>query len=239
MNENLQKKRVVIKLSGSIFILPDISKQDNNDYYNKFKQYSDTLTNLTNYIQPIVITGGGRIARLYINFARKLGLDESSLDLLGIAISRINAKLLIASLGNYAFPDVPQSLDAVGRFTESNKIIVSGGLHPGQSTNATSALIAEKIGASEFINATDVNGIYDSDPRKNNNARLFEKIQVNKLLSMLLNESSMAGEYDLLDIVALKVIERSKIKTKVILSDPTNLVHTIQGMKYIGTELVL
>jgi uridylate kinase len=239
MNEHLQKKRVVIKLSGSIFSLPDISKQDNNDYYNTFKQYSDALTNLTNYVQPIVITGGGSIARLYINFARKLGLDEASLDLLGIAISRTNAKLLIASLGNYAYPDVPQSLDDVGRFVESNKIIVSGGLHPGQSTNATSALIAEKTGASEFINATDVNGIYDSDPRKNNNAHLFDKIQVNKLLNMLLNESSMAGEYDLLDIVALKVIERSKIKTKVILSNPTNIINTIKGMNYIGTELVL
>lgn len=239
MNEHLQKKRVVIKLSGSIFSLPDVSKQDNNDYYNTFKQYSDALTNLTNYVQPIVITGGGSIARLYINFARKLGLDEASLDLLGIAISRTNAKLLIASLGNYAYPDVPQSLDDVGRFVESNKIIVSGGLHPGQSTNATSALIAEKTGASEFINATDVNGIYDSDPRKNNNAHLFDKIQVNKLLNMLLNESSMAGEYDLLDIVALKVIERSKIKTKVILSNPTNIINTIKGMNYIGTELVL
>ena len=236
---HLQKKRVVIKLSGSIFSLSNNNEQDNRKYYNTFKQYSDVLTNLTNKVQPIVITGGGSIARLYINFARKLGLDEASLDLLGISISRINAKLLIASLGNYAYPDVPLSLDDMGRFVESNKIIVSGGLHPGQSTNATSALIAEKTRASEFINATDVNGIYDSDPRKNNNAQLFEKIEVNKLLKMLLKESSMAGEYDLLDIVALKVIERSKIKTKVILSDPTNIFNTIQGRSYIGTELVL
>jgi uridylate kinase len=236
---DLQKKRVVIKLSGSIFSLSNNNEQDNHEYYNTFKQYSDVLTNLTNNVQPIVITGGGSIARLYINFARKLGQDEASLDLLGIAISRINAKLLIASLGSYAYPEVPQSLDDVGRFVESNKIIVSGGLHPGQSTNATSALIAEKTGASEFINATDVNGIYDSDPRKNNNAQLFEKIEVNKLLKMLLKESSMAGEYDLLDIVALKVIERSKIKTKVILSNPTNIYNTIQGRNYIGTELVL
>ncbi|HET9806690.1 MAG TPA: UMP kinase [Nitrososphaeraceae archaeon] len=239
MIEHPQKKRIVIKLSGSIFSLSDNNEQDNNDYYNTFKQYSHVLTNLTDNIQPIVITGGGIIARLYINFARKLGLDEASLDLLGIAISRINAKLLIASLGNYAYPDVPLSLDDVGKFIESNKIIVSGGLHPGQSTNATSALIAEKTGASEFINATDVSGIYDSDPRKNNNAQLFEKIEVNKLLNMLLKESSMAGEYDLMDIVALKVIERSKIKTKVILSNPINISNAIQGRNYIGTELVL
>jgi uridylate kinase len=234
-----QKKRIVIKLSGSIFNLSDNHDQDSNNYYDIFKQYSDILTNLTPNVQLIVITGGGSIARLYINFARKLGLDEASLDLLGIAISRVNAKLLIASLGHYAYPEVPLSLDDVARFVESNKIIVSGGLHPGQSTNATSALIAEKTRASEFINATDVNGIYDSDPRKNKNAHLFAKIELDKLLNMLLKESSMAGEYDLLDIVALKVIERSKIRTRVILSNPKNISNTIQGRKYIGTELVL
>jgi uridylate kinase len=239
MVDYLQKKRIVIKLSGSIFSLSDTHVQDSNNYYNIFKQYSDVLIKLANNAQLIVITGGGSIARLYIKFARKLGLDEASLDLLGIAISRVNAKLLIASLGNYAYPEIPQSLDEVGMFMESNKIIVSGGLHPGQSTNATSALIAEKTRASEFINATDVNGIYDSDPRKNKNAHLFAKIELDKLLNMLLKESSMAGEYDLLDIVALKVIERSKIRTRVILSNPKNISNTIQGRKYIGTELVL
>ena len=237
--EYSQKKRIVIKLSGSIFSLSDNDDQYSNNYYNSFKQYSDILTSLTPNVQLIIITGGGRIARLYINFARKLGLDEASLDLLGISISRVNAKLLIASLGHYAYPEVPISLDDVGRFVESNKIIVSGGLHPGQSTNATSALIAEKTRASEFINATDVNGIYDSDPRKNKNAQLSAKIELGKLLHILLKESSMAGEYDLLDIVALKVIERSKIRTKVILSNPKNISNAILGSKYIGTELVL
>jgi uridylate kinase len=226
-------------LSGSVFSLSDNHDPHSKNYYNSFKQYSDILTNLTPHVQLIVITGGGSIARLYINFARKLGLDEASLDLLGIAISRVNAKLLIASLGHYAYPEVPTSLDDVDRFVESNKIIVSGGLHPGQSTNATSALIAEKTRASAFINATDVNGIYDSDPRKNKNAQLFAKIELSKLLNILLKESSMAGEYDLLDIVALKVIERSKIRTKVILCNPKNISNTIQGRKYIGTELVL
>ena len=240
MIEHIQKRRVVIKLSGSVFNLSSENiNQANNKFYNTFKQYSNVLTNLPRNVQPVVITGGGNIARLYINFARNLGQDEATLDLIGIAISRINAKLLIASLGNYAYPDVPQSLEEVGRFIESNKIIVSGGLHPGQSTNATSALIAEKTGASEFINATDVKGIYDSDPRKNKDARLYEKIELSKLLNMLLKESSMAGEYDLLDIVALKVIERSKIKTKVVLSDPVNIANTIEGRTYIGTELVL
>ena len=114
MIEHPQKKSIVIKLSGSIFSLSDNNEQDNKDYYNTLKQYSHVLTNLKDNIKPIVITGGGIIARLYINFARKLGLDEASLDLLGIAISRINAKLLIASLGNYAVRGVAVCLVVVG-----------------------------------------------------------------------------------------------------------------------------
>ena len=230
---NYQRNRIVIKLSGSVF-----HNYNNQDQIEVLKKYSSMLIDISSIVQPVVVTGGGRIARFYINTARKLGLDESSLDLMGIDVSRLNAKLLISSLGNHVYPNVPKSLDEISNFIESNKIIVSGGLHPGQSTNATSALIAEKIKANQFINATDVEGIYDSDPRKNQNAKLYEKIELGNCVNMLLNSSSMAGEYDLMDIVALKVIERSKIKTRVILSSPENIKNTVEG-KILGTELVI
>lgn len=230
---NYQRNRVVIKLSGSVF-----HNDNNQDQIEVLKKYSSMLIDISNTVQPVVVTGGGQIARFYINTARKLGLDESSLDLMGIDVSRLNAKLLISSLGSHVYPNIPKSLDDISNFMQSNKIIISGGLHPGQSTNATSALIAEKIKANQFINATDVEGIYDSDPRKNQNAKLYEKIDLGTCLNMLLNSSSMAGEYDLMDIVALKVIERSKIKTRVILSSPENIKNTVEG-KILGTELII
>ena len=90
---------------------------------------------------------------------------------------------------------------------------MTGGLHPGQSTNATAALIAEKVKAKKFLNATDVDGIYDSDPNKNKGAKMFREITVKKCLELLGSENSAAGAYDLMDIVALKVIERSKRST--------------------------
>jgi uridylate kinase len=231
---NYCRKRVVIKLSGSVFNI-----NDNKTQVDVLKQYSSMLSYINKTVHPVVVAGGGNIARYYINIARKLGLDESSLDLIGIDVSRLNAKLLISSLGDQVNPNVPKSLDEISSFIGSDKIVISGGLHPGQSTNATSALIAEKIRANEFINATDVEGIYDMDPRKNQNAKLYEKISINECVGMLLNGSSMAGEYDLMDIVALKVIERSKIKTRVILSSPENIINTIEGKTYKGTELIL
>ena len=48
----------------------------------------------------------------------------------------------------------------------------------------------------------------------------FESIELKDLKNILIHEDSVAGGYDLMDIVALKIIERSKIKTRILKSDP-------------------
>ena len=58
------------------------------------------------------------------------------------------------------------------------------------------------------------------------------------LKKILIHEDSVAGGYDLMDIVALKIIERSKIKTRVIRSDIKNLEKAIKGQPT-GTEIIL
>jgi uridylate kinase len=228
---NTAKKRVVIKLSGSIFC--------HNAKKNTIKEYAEMLFHIGNDVQPIVITGGGKIARQYIELGRKFGLDEASLDIMGIDVSRLNAKLLIAALGSNSYSRVPTDLEEVEIAAESGKIVIAGGLHPGQSTNATSALIAEKIKASTFLNATDVSGIYNSDPNTTKNAKLFKEITVKKCIEILGAGSSMAGTYDLMDIVALKVIERSNIHTRILLLDVSNIKNAIEGKHYIGTEIIV
>jgi uridylate kinase len=230
-SNRISRKRVAIKLSGSIF-----SEQRNED---TIKRYAEMLTDISIDVQPIVIAGGGNIARHYINLARYLGSDEASLDIMGIEVSRLNAKLLIVALGEQAYSQVPKNLEEVTIAAESGKIVIVGGLHPGQSTNATSALIAEKVRASRFLNATDVDGIYDLDPNISRNAKLLNEITVSECMEILKNGSSMAGTYDLMDIVALKVIERSKIPTRVLRSDITNIKNAIIGTHHIGTEIVM
>jgi uridylate kinase len=224
------KKRVVIKLSGRIFGM------DNNEKL--LKDYATFLVKISKVCQPVIIAGGGKIARHYITHARSSGADESTLDELGIEVSRLNARLLIYALKHKAYPHPPTTLPEVRHAVDSGLIIVTGGLHPGQSTNGTAALIAEKIGASEFLNATDVDGIYDSDPNKNPKAKKFRRIELKNLRRLLVRENSMAGGYDLMDIVALKVIERSKIKTRVLKADIATIEKAIKGQS-VGTEIIL
>lgn len=223
------KKRIVIKLSGKVFGIEDTKM---------LKDYATFFVKISKVCQPIIVAGGGNIARHYISNARSSGADESTLDELGIEVSRLNAKLLIYALKNKAYPHPPITLPEVRRAVDSGLIVVAGGLHPGQSTNGTAALIAEKTKASEFLNATDVDGIYDSDPNKNKKAKKFRRIELKKLRNLLVREDSVAGSYDLMDIVALKIIERSKIKTRILKADLKTLEKAIKGYS-VGTEIII
>ena len=223
------KKRIVIKLSGRIFGM---------DNAKMLKDYASFLVKISKICQPIIVAGGGNIARHYIAHARSSGADESTLDELGIEISRLNAKLLIYALKNKAYSHPPTTLQEVRHAVDDGLIVVAGGLHPGQSTNGTAALIAEKINAEQFLNATDVDGVYDRDPNKFKNAKKFKRIELKNLRNMLVHEDSLAGGYDLMDIVALKIIERSKIKTRILKADLKTLEKAIKGMD-VGTEIVL
>lgn len=223
------KKRIVIKLSGRVFGMDNVKL---------LKDYASFLVKISKICQPVVIAGGGNIARHYISHARSSGADESTLDELGIEISRLNAKLLIYALKNKAYSHPPTTLQQVRHAVDDGLIVVTGGLHPGQSTNGTAALIAEKIQAEQFLNATDVDGVYDMDPNKFKKAKKFKRIELKNLRNMLVHEDSVAGGYDLMDIVALKIIERSKIKTRILNADPKNIEKAIKG-ENVGTEIIL
>lgn len=225
----MAKNRIVIKLSGSIFGMNDVKT---------IKDYASFLVKISKVCQPVVVAGGGRIARHYISNARSSGADESTLDELGIEISRLNAKLLIYALKNKAYPHPPTTLQEIRHAVDGGLVVVAGGLHPGQSTNGTAALIAEKIKAVKFLNATDVDGVYDKDPNKYKNAKKFKRMGLRDLRKMLVREDSVAGGYDLMDIVALKVIERSKIKTRILKADLKDLEKAVKG-DTIGTEIVI
>jgi uridylate kinase len=223
------KTKIVIKLSGRIFGMDNVKV---------LKDYASFLVRISKTCQPVVIAGGGNIARHYISHARSSGADESTLDELGIEISRLNAKLLIYALKNKAYSHPPTTLQEVKHAVDDGLIVVTGGLHPGQSTNGTAALIAEKIKAEQFLNATDVDGVYDMDPNKFKQAKKFKTIELKNLRNMLIREDSIAGGYDLMDIVALKIIERSKIKTRILKADIKTIEKAIKGAD-VGTKIVL
>ena len=121
-----------------------------------------------------VVVGGGGEARRYIGVARTLGIDEATLDETGILVTRLNARLLIAALGDAAYPRVPETYAAAKECGVAGRIVVMGGVAPGQTTDAVAAVLAEEVGADLLINATSVPGIFTADPKRDPSATRYE-----------------------------------------------------------------
>jgi uridylate kinase len=183
----------------------------------------------------VVVTGGGEDSRNYIRAARKLGGSEFICDVLGIGVSRLNALLFIAGLREDAYPEPPSTLEELRKAFEGGKIVIMGGLQPGQSTNAVAALAAEAIGANLLINATNIDGVYSADPKLNSKAQKLKVITTDKLLKMVLDGTLLAGRYELFDPIAIKIVGRSKIPARIIDGrKPDNIIRVIKG-EDIGT----
>ncbi len=225
-----ESQTVVLKLSGSLFF--------SEDFEPVVKAIRSSVKEESS-LKIALIAGGGKKAREYIGVADRFGADQATLDEIGISVSRLNALVLATSLGSLSESFVPKSLLEVTEALGAGKrIVVLGGLHPGQSTNAVGALVAEKLRADRFVNATDVDAVYTKDPRKHRDARRLERVTPGELSKILGEESMKAGGYDLMDPVALKLIERSKINTWIIKCAPRQISAALSGTKIEGTELV-
>src|SRR2546425_9029189 len=223
--------RAVVKLGGSLFPRePNVTAlKDMGKALGVFVEDGNQL---------VVVAGGGENARMYIATARKLGAEESTCDLLGIQITRANAELLRLALGSIASSKIPTALSDLPHFVGSGKAVVMGGLQPGQSTSAVAALAAEITRAEVLVNGTDVEGVYTEDPKKNPKAKLIRSVHIDKLLSWSMGGEVLAGRYELLDPLGIKIMQRAKIPTRFVsLGDPSNVLATLQG-KDIGTRVL-
>ena len=222
--------KAVIKLGG--FAFPNRPEKP------LLKEYVKLLTGLAREHRLVVVTGGGEVARAYISVAREMGVSESLCDQLGILASRLNARLVADGLGECAFPEIPATIVELEKYFISGKIVAMGGLTPGHSTNAVAAIAAETVGAELLVNATDVDGVYTSDPQKDENARKLEEVTVGELTAILSRNEVMAGAYELMDALALRIIARSKLTTVIVNGrDPQNVSRAL-GKEKVGTRVM-
>ncbi len=223
--------RAVVKLGGALFR----RDPDTKAILRMGKALADFVKQGN---QLVLVTGGGENARSYIGAARRLGADESTSDLMGIQITRVHAELFRLSMGAVAVPKIPTALSELPLLVGEGKAVVMGGLQPGQSTNAVAAMAAEITRAENLVNSTDVEGVYTEDPKKNPKAKLLRSVHADKLLTLAMSGEVFAGRYELLDPIAVKILQRARIPTRFVsLSEPENILNALQG-KDVGTRVV-
>ena len=208
-------KNIVIKFGGSLLF-----SEGGTINYEKITEFCDLIKNNKNYDSIVIVCGGGSIARQYINAIREFTHNEILCDMIGIDISRINSRLMVPNLKEYAYPQVPKSFEELAVALNSSKIVIMGGLQPGQSTTSVAIQVAEFLKAERLVILTDVDGIYDKDPKMFEDAKLFRELNYDSLQKLILEMSedtqAAAGEYRIFDAVSLQILKRSNVVVSVI-----------------------
>jgi uridylate kinase len=212
---------IVLSIGGSI-LAKDLNPE-------RFRAYADIFRELSQEHRFIIVTGGGVAARNYIETARKLGANEAVCDFIGIDVTRLNARLLITAFGDMAYPEIPTGYREAELALASGKIVVTGGVVPGQTTDAVSALLAEYLNAQLLVIATSVDGVYSDDPVKNSAAKKYETMTPEELIEIVMGTEMKAGSRSPVDPLAAKIIQRCGIETFVVDgSSPENISGVIQ-----------
>ncbi|MFB6201490.1 MAG: UMP kinase [Halorhabdus sp.] len=224
--------RVVVSIGGSV-LAPDLEAE-------RVADHADALSDLIGIGHDVaVVTGGGTVARDYIGAARQLGANEMELDHVGIAATRLNARLLIAALDEQAAPEPAESYEEGKNALRRGDVPVLGGIVAGQTTDAVSAAFAEYVDADLLVYATSVPGVFDADPDTDHDATKFDTLGVSDLVDVIADIEMSAGSNAPVDLLAAKLIERSGIRAIVLDgSDPRRIVQAVEDDDYDGTEIV-
>lgn len=229
-------KRAILKLSGEALRGTDsrdnISPEIVERIAQEIKQAVDAGLELG------IVVGGGNFWRGASASAR--GMDRATADYVGMLATVMNALALEGALSHIGVKCVVQSAiemknvaetfirrRAESQLAEGKVVIFGAGTgNPFFSTDTTSALRASEMGADAILKATQVDGVYDSDPRKNPDALRYEKVTFHECISKRLN---------VMDTTAFSLCMDNDIPIIVFdLGVDGNLSHALQG-KPIGT----
>tara|TARA_Y100000310_G_scaffold345082_1_gene461674 strand:- start:3607 stop:4275 length:669 start_codon:yes stop_codon:yes gene_type:complete len=215
---------IVISLGGSAII------PDKVDY--KFLEAFKKVIQKHKKYRFIIVTGGGKTARTYIEAVRKEKLSEKIASIIGIASTKLNAKLVS---GFFKIKHkIPETLAELKK--QKGRIIICGALghRPGLTSDANAAEVAQVFKAKYFINMTNVKGLYSKDPNKYKTAKFIKHISHKDFNKIVQKIKYQAGQHFVLDQIASKIIKQHNIPT-IILKGNNNLDKVLSNKNCQGT----
>ena len=220
-------KKFVISLGGSLLYPENIDIS----FIISFKSLVESC--LKKDYSFVFVCGGGKLARDFQKAAEQITtLADKEKDWLGIAATKMNASLIKSIFGDKAYEKVIS--DPTEKIYTNKPIIVCSGWKPGRSTDYDSVLMANNIGTDTVINMSNIDYVYDSDPKKNPKAEKLKNISWNSLRKLVGSEWK-PGLSMPFDPIAAKEAEKNGLRVIIIGRDLENLKKVLDGKEFEGT----
>ena len=218
MGNSQGRKRIIISVGGSL-IVPNGGIA--TDFLMKLNTFiRDELAKDPNR-QFFLITGGGATARHYIEAGREIvghELTHDDMDWLGVHGTTINAHLVRTIFRDIAHPKVIRHYDIIRKVYEP--VVVASGWKPGWSTDYCAILLCEDYGVRTVINLSNIEQVYDKDPKKYPDARALSRLSWDQMRAIV-GDTWTPGLNAPFDPIAAK--KAQELGVKVVVMSGSNL----------------
>ena len=182
-----------------------------------------------------IVVGGGATARHYIDSAREIvgQISDWDLDFLGIHTTQLNAHMIRTIFRDVAHPRVIMNYQKkIVNLQEP--LVIAAGWKPGCSTDYDAMLLVRDYGAKALINMSNIDSVFDKDPKKHPDAKPVKSISWKEYSGMNNGEWS-PGFSSPFDPVATKLAMQLDCSVYVIGKDLENLGNLLDGKDFKGT----
>lgn len=232
----LKYKRIILKISGEALREPGSGDNISPGIVGAIAGQVREVHGLG--AEVAIVIGGGNIWRGLS--AANRGMERATADYMGMLATVINGLALQSGLEEIGVPTRVQTAIEMKNVAESFirrramrhlelgrvVIFVAGTGNPFFSTDTTAALRASEIGAEVILKATKVDGIYDSDPKKNPAAKKYDRLSP---------QEALAKRLQVMDSTAFSLAMDNKVPIIVFdMMNPTNIRDAVLG-RPVGT----
>ena len=217
-------KTIVISLGGSLIVPDEID-------VSFLRQFKDLILSFKGY-RFAIYCGGGSIARKYQKALGEIVDDKESLDWVGIAATYLNAFLVKCVFGENAGAIIG---DPTLKVKSNKRILIAAGWKPGWSTDYDAVLLAKNLKADMVINMTNVDYVYDKDP-KLLGAKPLKKVSF-KDIKKIIDCEWKPGLNMPFDPVAVREAEKLDIRVIICGRSIDNLRNVIEDKNFKGTTI--
>lgn len=234
---DLKYKRILLKLSGEVFGGEDKKGIDFEEALEVAREIADVQKM---GVEIAIVVGGGNLFRGY--YGTREGMDQVTGDYIGMIGTVMNALALQNAIETYGVETrVMSALDInkvaepyirrrASRHMEKGRIVIcaSGSGNPFFTTDTAGVLRAAELGCEVMLKASNIDGVYDCDPKENSEAKKFEKLSYDEVVQK---------ELRALDLTATTLAKERKLPIVVFdFHQKNSLKKVVEGEK-IGTEI--
>jgi uridylate kinase len=162
-----KKETIIISLGGSLVVPDQID-------ISFLKVFQKTLKKHFSEKRFLIFVGGGKICRIYQEALLEFGADNDSRDWIGISVSRLNAQVVKQAFEGFCYKEIIKTPNA--KIATKKDVLVAGGWKPGWSTDYCAVTMAKNYGIKTIVNLSNIDYVYDKDPRKFSNAKEIKEI---------------------------------------------------------------